>query len=117
VPTSVLLASLAAQWTATVDVVLRDVTCQAEPVLRARVLTQAYQGWWQSLGLSTSLQTAWQTTPRKSLPKPKPEMPLWAQILQAVVTNATPPTGAAGLRALPTVPPLPLSAREDKSKP
>jgi AcrR family transcriptional regulator len=92
VPLSVLTASLAAQWTAAVDVVLRDRACQAEAALRTRVLTQAYKGWWQSLGLSTALPAAWQTTtPAKPRPKPKPEVPLWALLLQAVVTQAASP--------------------------
>jgi AcrR family transcriptional regulator len=117
VPASVLFASLAAQWTATVDVVLRDAACQAEPALRTRVLTQAYQGWWQSLGLSTALQTAWQTSPRKPRPKPKPETPLWALVLQAVAVQVTAPAAPAGPSTLPAVPPLSFPPREDKPKP
>jgi len=117
VPASVLLASLAAQWTATVDVVLRDAACQAAPALQTRVLTQAYQGWWQSLGLPTALQAVGQTTPRKPRPKPKPETPLWAQLLQVVAAQVTSPATPAGPRALPTVPPLALPPREEKPKP
>lgn len=90
-PLSVLTASLAAQWTAAVDVVLRDHACEADAALRTRVLTQAYKGWWQSLGLSTSLNAAWQTTPAKPRPKPKPEMPFWALLLQAVAAHVPPP--------------------------
>jgi len=95
VPLSVLTASLAAQWTAAVDVVLSDPACRAEPALTTRVLTQAYKGWWQSLGLSTSLPAAWQAAPFKPRPKPKPEMPLWALLLQAaLVPPGQPPIPA-----------------------
>ena len=90
-PLSVLTASLAAQWTAAVDLVLGDPACRADAALTTRVLKQAYQGWWQSLGLSTSLQTAWQEAPRKPRPKPKPETPLWALLLQAALVPPTPP--------------------------
>jgi len=96
VPLRVLMASLAAQWTAAVDVVLRDRACQADAALRARVLTQAYKGWWQSVGLSTSLDAAWQNAPVKPRPKPKPETPFWAQLLQVVAAHApSPPTPVA----------------------
>jgi AcrR family transcriptional regulator len=94
VPLSVLTASLAAQWTAAVDVVLRDHACQTDAALRTRVLTQAYKGWWQSLGLSTSLDAAWQHTPVKPRPKPKPEVPFWALLLQAAVVAHTAPPPA-----------------------
>jgi len=115
VPLSVLTASLAAQWTAAVDVVLGNPACQAEPALTTRVLTQAYQGWWQSLGLSTSLQAAWQAAPLKPRPKPKPETPFWALLLQAaLVQPVSPPTPAQlgprprGLRlGSPLLPPAP----------
>jgi AcrR family transcriptional regulator len=98
VPLSVLTASLAAQWTAAVDTVLRDRACQADEVLSARVLTLAYKGWWQSLGLSTSLSAAWQAAPAKPRPKSKPEVPVWAQLLQAVVTAAAPTPSTAVAR-------------------
>ncbi|GAB3639149.1 hypothetical protein GCM10027422_47400 [Hymenobacter arcticus] len=93
-PLPVLTASLAAQWTAAVDVVLTDRACQTDVALRERVLRQAYQGWWQSLGLSTSLSAAWQATPSKPRPKPKPETPFWAHLLHAVVTQATQPAAS-----------------------
>lgn len=95
-PLRVLIASLAAQWTAAVDVVLRDGACQAEAALTTRVLTQAYKGWWHSLDLSTSLNAAWQNTPVKPRPKPKPEMPFWALFLQAVAAHAAPPPAPLG---------------------
>jgi AcrR family transcriptional regulator len=48
-PCSVVGASLAGQWTAAVELVLRDEACQAEAALRERVLAQAYtaggRGW------------------------------------------------------------------------
>jgi AcrR family transcriptional regulator len=104
VPVSVLAASLAAQWTAAVEVVLRDSACQAEPALTTRVLAQAYQGWWQSLGLPTYLDAAWQTTRPVARPKPAPEVPFWAKWLQAA--GATP-----AAPALPVTRPLGLGAR------
>ncbi|MDO7888230.1 TetR/AcrR family transcriptional regulator [Hymenobacter cheonanensis] len=106
VPLSVLTASLAAQWTAAVDVVLRDHACQANPALRTRVLTQAYQGWWQSLGLSTSLDAAWQNTPVKPRLKPKPEVPLWALLLQAAAAHMAPPPAPPAPRGLGLATPL-----------
>lgn len=95
VPLSVLTASLAAQWTAALDVVLRDRACQADATLRERVLTHAYKGWWQSLGLSTSLAAVWQPAPRPPRPKPKPEMPLWAVLVQAALVKPVPPSAPA----------------------
>ena len=55
IPLPLVGASMAGQWTAAVELVLREPTCQADPALTARVLTQAYQGWWQGLGLSNTL--------------------------------------------------------------
>jgi AcrR family transcriptional regulator len=104
VPLSVLTASLAAQWTAAVEVVLRDDACQAEATLTTRVLAQAYQGWWQSLGLPTYLEAAWQTTRPIARPKPAPEMPLWAKLLQAAVATPAAP-------AVPVTRPLGLGSR------
>jgi AcrR family transcriptional regulator len=95
VPLSVFTTSLAAQWTAAVDVVLGDHACRADPALTTRVLTQAYKGWWQSLGLSTSLPAAWQDAPRKPRLKPKPETPLWALLLQAALVPPIPPPAPA----------------------
>jgi AcrR family transcriptional regulator len=79
VPLSVLLASLAAQWTAAVDLVLSDGACRAQTALGKQVLTQAYAGWWQSLGLSKSLATAPPAAASKPRPQPVPEITIWAQ--------------------------------------
>jgi len=49
-------AALVGQWTAALDVVLTDATCQAEAPLRQLVLERAYMGWWQGLGLSDFLE-------------------------------------------------------------
>jgi AcrR family transcriptional regulator len=89
-PLSVLLASLAAQWTAAVDVVLSDGACRAEAALRKKVLTQAYAGWWESLGLSKSLNAAGLAPAGKPRPKPVPEIVVWAQVLLNVLTSPTP---------------------------
>lgn len=58
VPPSVLGAALAGQWTAAVELVVREEACQADAALRERVLAQAYSGWWQGLGLSPYLEVA-----------------------------------------------------------
>ena len=89
---SLLCASMAAQWTAAVEVVLADRACQADAGLRTRVLTQAYQGWWHSLGLSTSLAAAWQPPPAKPRPKPQPENLFWTRLLQAMTQQVGQPT-------------------------
>lgn len=79
-------ASLAAQWTAAVEVVLWDQACQTDEQLTTQVLAQAYTGWWQGLGLSTSLEVAKPTpTPVPSRPKAPPEPPGWVKLL-AVAT-------------------------------
>lgn len=106
VPLSVLTASLAAHWTAAVDVVLQDRACQAEAALRTRVLTHAYKGWWQSVGLSTSLDAAWQNAPVKPRPKPKPETPFWAHLWQAVAAHAPAPPAPAAPQGLGLATPL-----------
>lgn len=54
-PLPLLGASLAGQWTAAVELVLSEPACRADEALARRVLTHAYQGWWQGLGLSDFL--------------------------------------------------------------
>jgi AcrR family transcriptional regulator len=44
-----LAASLAGQWTAAVELVRSEPSCQANEALRTRLLTHAYDSWWQSL--------------------------------------------------------------------
>jgi AcrR family transcriptional regulator len=44
-----LAASLAGQWTAAVELVREEASCQASEALRTRLLTHAYESWWQSL--------------------------------------------------------------------
>jgi AcrR family transcriptional regulator len=46
-----LAASLAGQWTAAVELVGSEASCQASEALRTRLLTHAYESWWQSLQL------------------------------------------------------------------
>jgi AcrR family transcriptional regulator len=46
-----LAASLAGQWTAAVELVRSETSCQASEALRTRLLTHAYESWWQSLQL------------------------------------------------------------------
>jgi AcrR family transcriptional regulator len=116
VPLSVLTASLAAQWTAAVDVVLRDQACQTDSALRMRVLTQAYKGWWQSLGLSTSFEAAWQNTPVKSRPKSKPEVPFWTLFLQAAAAHMAPPPALPAPRGLGLATPLVPHAGQELPK-
>jgi AcrR family transcriptional regulator len=48
---ALLAGLLAAQWLAAMEVVLTNSGCRAQSTLRARVLTQAYAGWWQTTGL------------------------------------------------------------------
>jgi AcrR family transcriptional regulator len=52
---ALLLTSLVAQWTAVVEVVSTDPSCQANAALRQRLLTHGYSSWWQSLQLPTTL--------------------------------------------------------------
>jgi AcrR family transcriptional regulator len=54
-PVPVMVAGLVGQWTAAVDLVLSEATCQ-EPTVRQQVLERAYTGWWQGLGLSDFMQ-------------------------------------------------------------
>jgi hypothetical protein len=42
---------LAGQWTAAVELVGSEASCQASEALRTRLLTHAYESWWQSLQL------------------------------------------------------------------
>lgn len=90
VPLSVLLASLAAHWTAAVEVVLSDGTCRAQAALSKKVLAQAYAGWWESLGLSKSLAAAPPAPASKPRPKPVPEILVWAQAFLDVMTPPGP---------------------------
>jgi AcrR family transcriptional regulator len=46
-----LAASLAGQWTAAVELVGSEPSCQASEALRTRLLTHAYESWWPSLQL------------------------------------------------------------------
>jgi hypothetical protein len=55
-PVPVMVASLAGQWTAALDLVLTAAECQQPDPLRQRVLERAYAGWWQGLGLSEFTQ-------------------------------------------------------------
>lgn len=47
-----LAASLAGQWTAAVELVCVEASCQASEALRTRLLTHAYDSWWQGLQVS-----------------------------------------------------------------
>ena len=62
-PLAVLGRSLAAQWTAAVEVVLAEPACQTSAALRQRVLTQAYTSCWQGLGLPQNLLVTVGKTP------------------------------------------------------
>jgi len=55
-PVPVMVAALVGQWTAALDLVLTDPTCQTDPALRQLVLERAYAGWWQGLGVSDYLE-------------------------------------------------------------
>jgi len=55
-PVPLMVAALAGQWTAALDLVLTDPACQADASLRQLVLERAYAGWWQGLGLSDYLE-------------------------------------------------------------
>jgi hypothetical protein len=55
-PVPLMVAALAGQWTAALDLVLTDPACQADAALRQLVLERAYAGWWQGLGLSDYLE-------------------------------------------------------------
>jgi AcrR family transcriptional regulator len=47
-----LAASLAGQWTAAVELVRVEASCQASEALRTRLLTHTYDSWWQGLQVS-----------------------------------------------------------------
>jgi AcrR family transcriptional regulator len=65
-PLPVLSRWWAAQWTAAVEVVLTDPTCQTRPALGQRLLTQAYTSWWQRLGVAETVAAA-KTPPKPTL--------------------------------------------------
>jgi hypothetical protein len=73
VPVSVVVASLAGQWTAAVDVVLSDAACRADAALTTQVLTQTYAGWWQSLDWHKFVEADWRYAAAAPKPKPKPQ--------------------------------------------
>jgi AcrR family transcriptional regulator len=52
-----LAASLAGQWTAAVELVRVEASCQASEALRTRLLNQTYESWWQSLQLPSDAPT------------------------------------------------------------
>lgn len=117
VPLSVLTASLAAQWTAAVDVVLSDLACQAEAALATHVLAQASKSWWQSTGLPTYLEAAWQTAPVVRRPKPVSEKLQLLTFLLQVATSASSPPGpqlpVSPARGLPRQRPVQLPGSEE----
>lgn len=81
-------ASLAAQWTAAVEVVLWDRACQIDQQLTAQVLAQAYTGWWQGLGLSTSLEVAkLAPAPVPIRPKAPPAPSGWLKLLEVATPH------------------------------
>jgi len=45
-------SSLAGQWTAALDTILSDPMCRGQHALQGQLIGQAYQAWWQSLGIS-----------------------------------------------------------------
>ena len=55
-PVPVIVAALVGQWTAALELVLTEPTCQTDAALRQLVLERAYTGWWQSLGISDYLE-------------------------------------------------------------
>ncbi|TDN39166.1 TetR/AcrR family transcriptional regulator [Hymenobacter sp. UV11] len=55
-PIPVMVAALVGQWTAALELVLTEPTCQTDAALRQLVLERTYAGWWQSLGLSDYLE-------------------------------------------------------------
>jgi AcrR family transcriptional regulator len=118
VPRSVLLASLAAQWTAAVDVVLSDGACRAAVALGKQVLAQAYTGWWQSLGLSKSLAVAKSAAASKPHPKPVSEIEVWSQLfLDALTPPASTPPPAGPTKPLRELSLKGLSLSKPKDEP
>jgi AcrR family transcriptional regulator len=80
----------AAQWTAAVEVVLTDPTCQARPEVGQRLLKQAYATWWQNLGVAA-------TVPATKMPS-KPGF--WDLLVQGVVDHHAATSAPTGLAAL-----------------
>jgi AcrR family transcriptional regulator len=89
-PRPVLSRWWAAQWTAAVEVVLTDPTCQARPEVGQRLLKQAYASWWQSLGVATTVLAA------KMPPKPG----WWDLVVQGAADHFTAKSAPTGLAAL-----------------
>jgi AcrR family transcriptional regulator len=86
-PLPVLGRSLAAQWTAAVEVVLAESACQTSSVLRERVLTHAYTSWWQGSGLAQHLLA-------DGAKKAPGASPFWQMVAAAAVQHFG--NGAAG---------------------
>lgn len=63
-----LAASLAGQWTAAVELVHSEASCQASEALRTRLLTHACDSWWQSLQVPSDAPTL--TDPAAWAPPP-----------------------------------------------
>jgi AcrR family transcriptional regulator len=89
-PLPVLSRWWAAQWTAAVEVVLTDPTCQGRPALGQRVLTQAYTSWWQSLGVAATVPAAKKAAPPTVL----------GYLLKGAVDHFAPPAALTGIAAL-----------------
>ena len=54
-PLPVLRRGLVAQWSAAVEVALEEPACGQSLLLRGRVLSQGFAGWWQGTGLPATL--------------------------------------------------------------
>lgn len=89
-PLPVLSRWWAAQWTAAVEVVLTDPTCQGRPALGQRVLMQAYTSWWQSLGVAATVPAA---------KKAAQSTPL-GYLLKGAVDHFAPPAALTGIATL-----------------
>lgn len=89
-PLPVLSRWWAAQWTAAVEVVLTDPTCQGRPALGQRVLTQAYTSWWQSLGVAATAPAA----------KKAAQPTVWGYLLQGAAEHFKSPAAPTGIAAL-----------------
>jgi AcrR family transcriptional regulator len=63
-----LAASLAGQWTAAVELVRSEASCQASEALRTRLLTHACESWWESLQVPSTAPTL--TDPAAWAPPP-----------------------------------------------
>jgi AcrR family transcriptional regulator len=90
-PRPVLSRWWAAQWTAAVEVVLTDPTCQARPEVGQRLLKQAYASWWQSLGVEASVPAV-KTPPKQTLTG------LFVQEVANYLVSKPAPTGIAALQ-------------------